>query len=519
MCGIAVAIDWDGAEAAVRRLVAGLQHRGDVTDPLLALGSRIAMCTRRLRIVDAENGTQPVASHDGRILVAFNGEIYHHADLRGEMQAFGIGFRTECDTEVVANLLQFWGPAAIRRLNGMFAFVAIDTATGHFLAARDSFGVKPLYLIRNNHSYLFCSEMRPLLDAADGDVLLLPPGRMLGRAFYGPHYLPPEAGRSRPATPHALDSVLAEAVDVRLPPGLPVAALFSGGIDSTLIVHYARRCRPDLRAYIAIGEHSPDYDYARRYADATGLDLREVVAEPFGAGTASLIDAVVDTVETFEPAVVRPGVHTYRVSKAIHDDGFRVALCGEGADELFAGYEPLEMAFAGGTGRDARNQCLSMMHRANLQRVDRCSMRFQLEIREPFLDQRVVAYANGLDESVFLERSRNVLMGKAPLRALYDMYPADLPVEIRNRQKVAFHEGVCASMAGAGWLDLFETEVSDADFRDGRREFSDFQIATKEELFFIRTLAKNMDISRVPHLRSRLKLVMREGAGCQALAS
>ena len=137
MCGIAVAINWDGAEAAVQRLILGMLHRGDVTDPLVTVGNNVAMCTRRLRIVDAAHGAQPQASSDGRFLVSFNGEIYNHAELRQELQVLGMRFRTDCDTEVIANAIEAWGPDGIKRLSGMYAFVAYDTATGDFLAARD----------------------------------------------------------------------------------------------------------------------------------------------------------------------------------------------------------------------------------------------------------------------------------------------------------------------------------------------------------------------------------------------
>jgi asparagine synthase (glutamine-hydrolysing) len=510
MCGIAVAIDWDGAEAAVRGLILGMLHRGDVTDPLVTIRSGTAMCTRRLCIVDATHGVQPHASFDQRFLVCFNGEIYNHGALRRELEALGVRFRTECDTEVVANVLRIWGPAGIRRLNGMYALVAVDTATGEFLAARDPFGVKPLYLIRSPKGLLFCSEIRPLLAAGEGDdILLLPPGRMLTRDFYGPHYTLPVPATARTGAPAELDDILSEAVRLRVPTDLPTATLFSGGIDSTLVVHYARRHAPAMPGYIAVAANGPDRAYAQRYAEATGLDLRLVPIEPLSNETFSLIEKVVDTVEAFEPAVVRPSLHTYLVSQRIHLDGFRVALCGEGADELFAGYEPLEYAFsqASGAGRYVQRQCLDMMHRANLQRIDRCSMRFQLEIREPFLDQSVVGYASELAASDMV-RGANLPMGKAPLRALYDLYPGTLPTFIRDRQKMAFHEGVGGDTEGSEWLDLFETAVSDTDFRDGQREFAAFAVATKEELFLIRTLAARMDVKRIPHLRRRLQLNM-----------
>lgn len=512
MCGIAVAIEWDGAEAAVRHLIAGMLHRGDVTDPLVMVGNDIAMCTRRLRIVDAAHGTQPQASFDERFLVSFNGEIYNHAELRHELETLGVRFRTECDTEVVANVLRTWGQLGIKRLAGMYAIVAVDTATGEFLAARDPFGVKPLYLIQSPKGFLFCSEIRPLLDAAEGDVWLLPPGYMLTRNFFGRHYKLPSPTVFSAASPTELDRILAEAVRTRMPPDFPVAALFSGGIDSTLVMHYARRDCPSMPGYIAVGGNAPDRIYAQRYAEATGLDLREVAVEAHCAETLSLMEDVVDTVETFEPAVIRPSLYTYLLSKRIHQDGFRVALCGEGADELFAGYAPLEHAFMHGQGRHMQRQCLGMMHRANLQRVDRCSMRFQLEIREPFLDQSVVGYASQLDQSALVKRAGNALIGKAPLRALYDLYPTELPICIRDRQKMLFHEGADGDVEASGWLDLFETAVSQADFRNGQREFADFEIATKEELFYLRSLAARMDISRIPHLRRRLRLELPRAA-------
>ncbi len=515
MCGIAVAVDWHGAETAVRRLIAGMLHRGDVTDPLVTVGNNIAMCTRRLRIVDAARGVQPQASFDGRFLVSFNGEIYNHEALRRELAALGVRFRTECDTEVVANVLRAWGQAGIQRLAGMYAFVAVDMATSEFLAARDPFGVKPLYLIQSPRGFLFCSEIRPLLEVTeDEDVLLLPPGHLLTRKFCGRHYQLPSAKESGAASPQQLDRVLSEAVRIRVPSDLPVATLFSGGIDSTLIIHYARRLRPAMPGYIAVGHNAPDHIYAKRYAEETGLDLREVAIAAPCLKTLSLIETIVDTVETFEPSVIRPSLHTYLLSQRIHRDGFRVALCGEGADELFAGYSPLESAFmqSNDAGRYVQKQCLGMMHRANLQRVDRCSMQFQLEIREPFLDQTVVGYATELDELALMKETGHAPVGKAPLRALYDLYPSELPTCIRDRQKMLFHEGAGSDAEGSGWLDLFESALSDAEFRDGQREFCDFEIATKEELFYLRILALKMDIKRIPHLRGRLRLDMPRAA-------
>src|SRR5580692_9017000 len=126
MCGLAVAIDWPGAESVVRQLLPGILRRGDITDPLVSPRADTAMCTRRLRIVDGDRAVQPQASFDGRLVVSFNGEIYNYRELRRELVALGVKFKTESDTEVLANALQVWGHKALQRIVGMYAFVAID---------------------------------------------------------------------------------------------------------------------------------------------------------------------------------------------------------------------------------------------------------------------------------------------------------------------------------------------------------------------------------------------------------
>src|SRR5437868_14748204 len=121
MCGIAVAIGWPEAEITVRRLVEGILHRGDVTDPVVSPRNDIAMGRRRLRIVDADHAVQPQISFNGRLGVSFNGEICNYIELREELARLGIAFRTESDTEVRANALRAWGHRALERVVGMYA--------------------------------------------------------------------------------------------------------------------------------------------------------------------------------------------------------------------------------------------------------------------------------------------------------------------------------------------------------------------------------------------------------------
>jgi asparagine synthase (glutamine-hydrolysing) len=510
MCGIAVAIDWDDAEAVVSRMIAAMAHRGDIDDPVVAPAKTTAMATRRLRIVDAEHGVQPQFSADSRFLVSFNGEIYNHQALRRELEGLGIQFHTRSDTEVLANALRVWGAGALPRLVGMYAFVAYDLKTGEFLAARDPLGVKPLYLIQSEGGFLFASEIRPLLDASEtGEVLLLPPGHALTRTVFKPFArLGPEPGAPLMADdPATLDRILDEAVRIRIPPDLPFATFMSGGVDSTLIAHYAARYRPAAPGYFLGGADAPDYAYAARFAERSGYDLR---LAPLPEDTTGLIGAVVSTVESFEPSVVRDALCGYLLSQAASRDGFRVALCGEGADELFAGYAPMEAAYAEGPafGDPVRAELLAGMHRSNLQRVDRCGMRFGLEVREPFLDPAVIAYALGLDPTALVSEASGQPVGKQPLRRLFQLHPERLPREIAERTKLPMHRGsgFDVSQAEAPWGRHAEATISDRDFADGQRQFAAYDLRRKEELLYLRALSQTLDLARVPHLAARERL-------------
>ena len=495
-------------------MVGNILHRGDITDPVVEPMAGAAMATRRLRIVDAAHAVQPMASCDERVVVAFNGEIYNHATLRVELEGLGARFRTESDTEVLANALRFWGHAALRRIIGMYAFVAIEPATGEFLAARDPFGLKPLYLIREGGGYLFCSEVRPLLQALDrGDVMFVPPGHMLTRRalvdFASPEREWPQRPRRAP-DPRELDRALQTAVERRIPPNLPFATFFSGGIDSTLVAHYAHQVRPEAPGYFLGGEDAPDFPYAARYAETTGYDLRLVPLDPQRLCQEDLIRCVVESVESFEPEVVRNGLCTYLLAEQVAADGVRVALCGEGADELFAGYVPLELAFAqdAALGENVRSQCLSSMHRTNLQRLDRCTMRFAVEMREPFLDGAVAEYALSLDAASLVSRRDGLVFGKQPLRALYDLHPDRLPAMIRDRRKKPFNEGTGfdVSQALSPWRAMAEQAVSDADLRRASPALPGCPVDDKEDIYYLRLLSDYFDVSRVPHLRLRNKL-------------
>ena len=513
MCGIAVAIDWPDAERVVDRLIGGISHRGDVTDPRVSPSSRTAFRTRRLRIVDVDRAVQPQLSSDGRVLVAFNGEIYNHAELREELVALGVPFKTTSDTEVLANALQYWGGAALTRFRGMYAFVALDVRANQFLAARDPLGEKPLYVIQSESGFLFCSEIRPLLEATEsGEVLLVPPGHVLTRNYCKPHFTLPAIPEEPAAysSPRELDGLLSAAVRRCIPPGLPFAMLFSGGVDSTLIAYYARQVRPDAPGYFLGGATAPDFPFAARYAEKTGFELRIVPFDGTSPAAFACTDDVIRATESFEPSVVRPSVCYHALAQAIHRDGYRVALVGEGADELYCGYVPLELTFAEGleVGAPVRDQCLRMLHRSALQRTDRCTMSFQLEARAPFLDRAVIDHAYSLSAAALVGSVRGAPRGKEALRDLYNLYPEALPIEIRDRRKIPLNEGagLDVSQNDSQMKRFYEDSISDAEYKFGVRLYRDYKIESKEEYCYVHKLAQILDIGRVPHLKSRLEL-------------
>jgi asparagine synthase (glutamine-hydrolysing) len=174
---------------------------------------------------------------------------------------------------------------------------------------------------------------------------------------------------------------------------------------------------------------------------------------------------------------------------------------------LFCGYPPLEVAFTDNdpNARAIRDECLGLMHRVSLQRVDRCAMRHQVEMREPYLDPAVANYALGLAPAALVREVGGLPTGKLPLREVYDLYPDTLPASIRDRGKVPFGEGAGLDVTpqDSAWKRRFEAAISDAEFRDGQRQFAAFNVQTKEELYYLRSLARRIDVTRVPHLTDR----------------
>lgn len=377
MCGLAGIYAGSGDEASSRFLLtmAGeLAHRGpDGTG--LYLDERFGMVNRRLAIVDLQGGEQPLANEDESLWVMQNGEIYNHVELREELRGRGHRFSTSCDTEVLVHAYEEWGTGCLDHLNGDFAFAVWDRRARELLLARDRFGVRPLFLAEWGGALCFASEAKALLRHPRAARELDPAGLVEsftawslstgGSAFRGVRELPPAhflrwgprglverrrwwdldfsprpGGERRDPGEAAeeLRSLLDDSTRLRLRADVPVAAYLSGGLDSSAIAALARvHSRGGLRSF-GVGFTDARYDesrFQRRMAEELGIELTQRTLD--AGAIASLLPRAILLAE--QPTLRTALAPMLGLSAAVREAGIKVVLTGEGADELFAGYD------------------------------------------------------------------------------------------------------------------------------------------------------------------------------------
>ena len=368
MCGIAGHLAFREAAAEplrVRRMAAALAHRGPDGEGFYD-SPRCVLGHRRLSIIDPLGGAQPLFSEDGLIAVVCNGEIYNYRELAREL-AGRHRLRTNSDCEVIAHLYEEEGEAMLTRLRGMFALALWDARQGRLLLARDRFGEKPLLYARREDGLLFASEMGalregvPELGEIDRSALSdylellylpaprtmiaginkLPPGHLLLADARGievrPYFTQPVPGSDsvpRARTP-GLRAALAEAVRLQLVSDVPIAALLSGGLDSSAVVGLmAQELGPGVRTYaVGFGRDDDELPFARLVAERHRTEHREIVIDR---------DVATQTTEAFaafsEPFGDSSAVPTVAVCREVARE-VKVVLTGDGGDELFAGYD------------------------------------------------------------------------------------------------------------------------------------------------------------------------------------
>lgn len=494
MCGIAGGFGRPSART-VTRMLACVSHRGPDDEGVWA-SPQVVLGHRRLSIIDLKGGHQPITNEDGSVVAVANGEIYNHREIRSRLEAGGHRFRTRSDSEVLVHLYEERGPSLVRELDGMFALAIHDRASGRLLLARDPLGIKPLYGGCTGDSFYFASELRALLEATEnvwefpqGSHLVLEPGapgeRLEVRPQEAASYWELPAG-----PPDVTDPALAvagvrerleRAVARRLVADVPVGLFLSGGLDSSLIAALARRQVPGELHSFAVGQKgSEDLRYAARVAEILGTIHHEYTysAEELEAA----LPTVIRHLESYDPALVRSAIPTYFVSRLARRY-VKVALSGEGADELFAGYAYLRRLDRQRLHRELRT-VTAALHNTNLQRVDRMSMAHGLEVRVPFLDLEMVRWAFRLDPSVKLRGAEQV--EKWVLRKAAEGL---LPSEVVYRKKAKFAHGTGTSglLQGIARRRISAEELSRAQRRaEGAPRGTGPLLRSREELLYYR---------------------------------
>jgi asparagine synthase (glutamine-hydrolysing) len=375
MCGIAGTYQQADGRKLVDIMTERIAHRGpDATGTYSHTGDRVTVQLghRRLSIIDLSAAADQPLSKDGMTLI-YNGELYNYKTLKAELSARGVRFSTSSDTEVVLEAWRQWGPAALSRFRGMFAFALLDEATGELFLARDPLGIKPLYYLRRGDGVVFSSELKALV-AAVGSELRIEPGALVASMLY--YWLPEQrcaidavrklpggswarfrpdgscsvqhywrvaevAAQAAAGEPADLGSVIQESVAAHLVADVPVSSFLSGGLDSSIVTVLAHQGDAAIDAYtIAFRpedqrlEAMPDDAvYARKVAARYGIDLHEIEISPDVVG---LLPRIVDVLD--EPIGDPAAINTLLMCEAARERGVKVILSGMGADELFGGY-------------------------------------------------------------------------------------------------------------------------------------------------------------------------------------
>ena len=381
MCGIAGVLALrEGAPppalADLEAMVGALRHRGPDEFGLYR-DRRTGLGHARLSIIDLTTGQQPLCNEDGSLWVVFNGEIFNYVELRAELVALGHRFRTRSDTEVIVHAWEAWGQEAFRRFNGQFAIALWDSAREELVLARDRLGVRPIYLCEHGGRLWFASEVRAIF-AGDPSIpraldpvglaetftfwTVVPPQSVFAgvtelepghvrtvsrrgtedRAFWSPRY--PSGDRdaftgSLDEATEAVRSALQEAVRLRmLRADVPVGSYLSGGLDSSLVAAMGRLAKGEKFLTFSIRFEDAEYDetpYQRAVATRIESDHREIVVRRQDIAT-----AFPDVVAHAERPLLRTApAPLFLLSKLVRDSGIKVVLTGEGADEMFAGYD------------------------------------------------------------------------------------------------------------------------------------------------------------------------------------
>lgn len=486
MCGIAANYGATDPEVG-QRMLDRLAHRGPDDQGETNLDGAW-LGHRRLSIVDVDGGHQPLIGSDEALHFVGNGEIYNHSALRSRLG--DDRFRTASDNEVALHIVEREGPEGLAELNGMFAF-AMGSCAEDFLVARDPIGIKPLYWAQKDGAVTFASEMVAFEPELRSEIDAFPPGHYWTAATGLVQFAPPVPSALRTTAPSDIapedvpaDALmrirlaLVDAVERQMMGDVPVGVFLSGGLDSTLVAaiaaRYLDRHGEKLKTFAVGVEGSPDLVAARSAAEFLGTEHHE---RTYSAEEAmARLPDVIASIEAFDPSLVRSAVPNFMLAEMTAKH-VKVVLTGEGADELFAGYEYMHDFDDPDELHADLVRSIEGLHNLNLQRCDRVTMAHGLEARVPFLDREMIEHA------LFLPAAWKLCNGPAPEKQiLRSAFAGWLPDELLWRDKAQFGDG---SGAAAVLTDPFTESITAAEF-EAERDMVDPPLRTHEELAYFR---------------------------------
>ena len=498
MCGIVGIFKIKSQSEELRnkalRMAQKIRHRGPDWSGIYNGGSAI-LAHERLSIVDPQSGGQPLYSPNCKQILAVNGEIYNHREIRTRY-AGRYEFRTGSDCEVILALYQDKGIHFLEELNGIFAFALYDEERDEFLIARDPIGVIPLYIGHDADGSIyvaselkalegFCDEYEPFLP---GHYFYSKEGKM--KQWYTRDWTDYEAVKDNPASVTDLHDALEEAVHRQLMSDVPYGVLLSGGLDSSVISAIAKKYAakrietdgasdawwPQLHSF-AIGlKGAPDLIKAREVAEYIGTVHHEI-NYTIQEGLDALRD-VIYFIETYDVTTVRASTPMYLLGRVIKSMGIKMVLSGEGADEIFGGYLYFHKAPDARAFHDETVRKLSKLYLYDCLRANKSLSAWGVEGRVPFLDKEFLDVAMRLNPKAKMAPGK-VIEKKIVREAFADM----LPESVAWRQKEQFSDGV-----GYSWIDTLKaitaTAISDEQMAKAADRFPVNTPQNKEEYYY-----------------------------------
>ena len=501
MCGIVCAFDVKESTEVLRpqllEMSKKVRHRGPDWSGIYA-DEKAILAHERLAIVDPASGKQPLLSPDGNLILAANGEIYNHRELRAQFEG-AYDFKTESDCEVILALYQSKGPAFLDEMNGIFGFAIYDASKDEYFIARDHMGIIPLYMGWDQNGTFYVASELKALEGTCTKIELFPPGHYLQssdgelKKWYSRDWMEYDAVKENETSIQEIKEALEAAVRRQLMSDVPYGVLLSGGLDSSVTSAIAKKYAqkrvesgdtkdawwPQLHSFSVGLEGSPDLAAAQKVADHIGTvhhEIKFTIQEGLDA-----IKDVVYNLETYDITTIRASTPMYLMARVIKSMGIKMVLSGEGADELFGGYLYFHKAPNDKEFHEETVRKLSKLHMYDCLRANKSLAAWGIEGRVPFLDKEFMDVAmriNPKDKMINGERMEKWVVRKA----FEDM----LPESVAWRQKEQFSDGV-----GYSWIDTLKEvvakEVTDEQLANAKFRFP-LQTPTSKEEFYYRSI-------------------------------